>query len=71
MSEWHKFENELPPVGKKCIIANSKTSTLSIHTLGYTFQHESDDGWTKVSTAQQIQQQNGYWLEIPPLPEDE
>lgn len=70
--EWKKFENELPPLGKRVVVTRPGCRTLGISTLFYAFVHEEDKNsdYLLGLTAEMIKRSDGYWLEIPEPPEE-
>jgi len=45
---------------------------LTVATFGYMFTSQKEDEFIgqKVATEDEIKSYGGYWLDIPPLPED-
>lgn len=72
MSEWKKFTDELPPIGKKLVLhQHYNFDSLVIATFGYNFQYDDHRMHSmQVDTKEGIMTNKGYWLELPPIPKE-
>lgn len=72
MSQWIKFKDKMPEIGKRIIVTRPGSQTLGITTLLYTFIHEEDKerGFGLGATKEMINCNPGYWLEIPEPPKE-
>lgn len=72
MSEWTRFKDKLPPIGKRIIHTSPGSDTFGILTLMYILIHEEDKekGYPLGATEEMLQCGPGYWLEIPEIPKE-
>lgn len=72
MTQWIKFRDKVPPVGKRILVTRPSSHTLGIVTLLYSFIHEEDKerGFPMGSTEDMLKTAGGYWMEIPEPPKD-
>jgi hypothetical protein len=72
---WKNIQDELPPIGKKILVANlpyqEQDGRLRVMTLKYSFEDDaSENRYYGNATTEQLQQHPMLWMLIPELPED-
>jgi hypothetical protein len=72
MTQWIKFKDKIPEIGKRVVVTRPGSKTLGITTIMYTFIHEEDKerGFMMGTSEELIKSTGGYWLEIPEPPKE-
>lgn len=69
--KWNKYSDAIPPLGKPVVLANPYAyKKFIVAMVGYCIEETGNEHYRKPMDEKKIKQMDGYWLELPDLPEE-